>query len=77
LTTISTLNQLDYEKLKSKLGLMKKELDEKINSLNIGNSTTRRLLQCSLDSQHFEWGMKDVKSLETNTACLNQTDWLV
>ncbi len=38
------------------LELMKKELDEKINSLNIGNATTRKLLQCSLDSQHFEWG---------------------
>lgn len=71
MTTISTLNQLDYEKLKSKLEVLKKELDEKINSLNIGNATTRRLLQCSLESQHFEWAMKDVKTLETNTAWLN------
>jgi hypothetical protein len=71
LSTISTLNQLDYEKLKTKLELMKKELDEKINSLNIGNATTRKLLQCTLDSQHFEWGMKDIQSLETNTAWLN------
>jgi hypothetical protein len=44
LSTISTLNQLDDEKLKTKLELMQKELDEKINSLNIGNATTRKLL---------------------------------
>ena len=72
LTTISNLNQFDYEDLKSKLELMKKELGEKFNSLiNVGNATTKRLLQCSLDSQHFEWAMKDEKSLETNTAWLN------
>ena len=51
LTTISNLNQLDYEDLKSKLELMKKELSEKFNSLiNVGNATTKRLLQCPLDS---------------------------
>lgn len=71
LTTILNLNQLDYENLKNKLELMKKELDERIKSLTIGNATTRRLLQCSLDSQHFEWGMKNEKLLETNTAWLN------
>ena len=71
MTTISNLDQLDYKKLNSELDIIKNELDKKISLLSIGNRTTKKLLQCPLDTQHFEWAMKDEKSLKTNTTWLN------
>lgn len=71
MNTISNVNQLDYKKINNKLDLLKNELSEKISLLNTGNRTTKRLLQCPLDTQHFEWAMKNEKLLETNTDWLN------
>ena len=69
-TTISNVNQLNYEVLNSEVELMKNELDKKISLLNIGNRTTQRLIKCTLNTGHFEWTMKNEKLLEGNTEWL-------
>lgn len=67
----SNISQLDYENLNIELDLMKNELNENISRLNIGNNTTKRLLTYPLDTQHFEWAMKNEKLLQTDTEWLN------
>lgn len=70
-TTISNVNQLNYEVLKSEVDLIKNELEKKISLLNVGNRTTQRLIKCPLNTGHFEWAMKNEKLLEGNTEWLN------